>query len=474
VRAPLRVAVVASAIVATLAVGAPPSAAHPLGNFTVSTSSALTVRPDEVAISYVVDMAEIPAFRERRAIDVDADGSVDASEARRYAAATCAALRRGLEVRSDDRSVAVTVSGGPAVTFPAGAAGLSTLRLECAFAAALSSPIRQGSTTAIRFVDRNYADAVGWREVTATADGVTLERTDVPTRSATAALMSYPRDALPLEVRTASLRVTAGTTGVDEPAASNAEPALAPVPVGRNGGIISSLVTRDDLSPLLVLVMVVAALAVGALHALGPGHGKTLIGAYLIGAEGTVQQAVGVGVAVSLMHTASVLGLGAVVLTAERIVAPERVYPWLGLAAGALAVALGGGLLAARIRVLRHAGADQDQGGTHIHPHGTGAIGRRGLVALAFSGGALPSPTALLVFLGAVSVGRAALGLTLIAAFSVGLAASLIGVGIVTLRARDLLATRLSTHALRVLPALSAGLIVAMGIYVMLRGAAQL
>ena len=98
----------------------------------------------------------------------------------------------------------------------------------------------------------------------------------------------------------------------------------------------------------VIALMLAVAVGVGALHALGPGHGKALIGAYLAGSGGTMRQAVLVGVAVSVMHTASVLALGVLVLTAESLLAPERVYPWLGLASGLVAVGLGTTLLISR------------------------------------------------------------------------------------------------------------------------------
>ena len=46
-----------------------PARAHPLGNFTINTYSGLRIEPGRLQIDYVVDMAEIPAFRARRAIE---------------------------------------------------------------------------------------------------------------------------------------------------------------------------------------------------------------------------------------------------------------------------------------------------------------------------------------------------------------------------------------------------------------------
>ena len=183
------------------------------------------------------------------------------------------------------------------------------------------------------------------------------------------------------------------------------------------------------------------------------------------------------------MHTASVLVLGLLVLSAERTLAPERVYPLLGLASGLIALALGSALLVARIHAAaherRHRTRGHRRGHGHAHPHDDGAgstspLSRRGLIALAFSGGILPSPSALVTLLAAVSLGRTALGILLIAAFSVGLAASLIGVGLVTLRARDVAERRLTDRAALLLPVASSAAIAAMGLFLTVRGAAQL
>jgi ABC-type nickel/cobalt efflux system permease component RcnA len=259
---------------------------------------------------------------------------------------------------------------------------------------------------------------------------------------------------------------------------------------GRDGGLLSDLVGRDDLTPLLVGTMLLVALGIGALHALGPGHGKTLIGAYLVGAGGSVRHAVGVGAAVSVMHTASVLTLGLLVLSAERVFAPERVYPVLGVASGCIALGLGATLLVSRIHAMAQGGGpshhDHEAGNRvdphdhgHQHPHGSTAtagspLSRRGLLALAFSGGILPSPSALVVLLASVTLGRTVLGLVLIVAFSLGLAGALIGVGILTLRARDVADRRLTTSVARLLPVGSAAAIAAMGLFLTVRGVSQL
>jgi ABC-type nickel/cobalt efflux system permease component RcnA len=225
----------------------------------------------------------------------------------------------------------------------------------------------------------------------------------------------------------------------------------------------------------------------GALHALGPGHGKTLMAAYLVGAGGRVRQAVAVGGAVAVMHTASVLALGFVVLTATEVFAPERVYPWLGLGSGLVALGLGAGLLVSRLGAWGSRGErldpSHDPDHHDHHGHGRGhshaapdapALSRRGLAALAVAGGILPSPTALVVLLASVAFGRVGYGLALIGAFSLGLAAALVAVGAVAIRARDLVARRASGRLARIVPVASAGAIAVVGLVLTVNGAAQL
>jgi nickel/cobalt exporter len=478
-------AIVALGVGLAVVLAAAPASAHPLGNFTVNTSAALVVAPDAIALDYVVDMAEIPAFREQRAMDVDGDGTVELSEIAAYAASACGGMSASLELDVDGHPVILERRAEPAAAFADGAGGLPTFRLTCGFVAPLRSPIAGGADVVVTFLDRSHPETLGWREVTAVGDGTTVVRSDVPDASPSDTLRSYPNGELPIDVRSASVVVRGGG------------PRLAAV-IGRpdasvpttDGGSLGTLVARRDVTPGAVAVLLLAAFGVGALHALGPGHGKTLIGAYLVGGEGTIRDAVGVGLAVSLMHSASVLALGIVVLTAERLIAPDRVYPWLGVVAGASAMVIGGSLLRHRLGAGRgghihgplgeaahdaHPDRHSHDGADHLgHSRHDGAPSRRGLVALAFSGGALPSPTALVVFLATVSLGRGVLGVTVIAAFSVGLALALVAVGIAALRARDIANRRLPRRAARLMPLASAGAIAAMGAFIAIRGAAQL
>ena len=472
------------------------ASAHPLGNFTVNTYAGVVVRPGEVIVDHVVDMAEIPAFQEQRAIDLDGDGVRTQAETETWRVSRCADLAMDVTIQVDGRAVPLRSTQAGAVSFPEGSAGLVTLRVSCLLTGSYDADAGE-ATRVITVADGSFADRIGWREITAVGDGMTVVRSDVAATSPSARLTAYPPDALPPAVREASLEVTLGgarlaTLPADVPdVGASLDPGAAP------DGLLASLAGRRDLTFPLAAAMLAIAIGAGALHALGPGHGKTLIGVYLVGAGGTLRHAVGVGVAISIMHTSSVLALGLVVVSAERVFAPEQVYPWLGLASGLVALALGSVLLVSRLGArlghrARAAGHTHDHPATHGHRHGPDRghdggsghtheaghdhppLSRRGLVALAFSGGILPSPSALVVLLASMSVGRTVIGLILIAAFSLGLAGALIGIGALSLRARDMAAARISSRAARLLPIGSAAAIASMGLFLTVQGAARI
>lgn len=487
--------VLAAGVVLMVLAPAAPASAHPLGNFTVNTYAGVVVRPGEVIVDHVVDMAEIPTFQERRAIDLDGDGMRTDAETETWRVSRCADLAMEVTIQVDGRAVPLRPTEVGAVSLPEGSGGLTTLRVSCRLTGSYD-PDAGEATRAITVADGSFADRIGWREITAVGDGMTIVRSDVPASSPSARLTAYPPDALPPAVREASLEVTLGgarlaTLPGDVPGGGTSLDAPAP------GGLLASLAGRRDLSFPLAAAMLAVAIGAGALHALGPGHGKTLIGAYLVGAGGTLRHAVGVGVAISIMHTSSVLALGLVVVSAERVFAPEQIYPWLGLASGLVALALGSVLLVSRLGArLGHrggaAGHTHDHPATHDHRHGPDGghdgdsahthdaghdhppLSRRGLVALAFSGGILPSPSALVVLLASMSVGRTVIGLVLIAAFSLGLAGALVAVGALSLRARDMAAARSSSRVARLLPIGSAAAIASMGLFLTVQGAARI
>jgi nickel/cobalt transporter (NicO) family protein len=458
------------------------ASAHPLGNFTVNLYSGIHVVPGEIRIDYVVDMAEIPTFQEMPSIDTDGDGAMSAAELSSWAAGEAPALAENLVLSVDGRRISLEVRSA-AARLRDGQGGLPILRFEGVFAAPVD---RKGH---IAFSDHNDADTIGWREITAVGeDGEAIRDSDVPAQSVSDALLSYPQDLLSSPLHVTSMRASF-SPGAS--VGSTTEPPSDAIDAARPGidlGAFSSLV--DNHGIVLVLAAFALAVAFGAWHALLPGHGKTLMAAYMVGSETKVRQAVAVGSAVAVMHTASVLGLGLLVITLEQTFRPEALYPWLGLASGVVAIGLGASLMIGRLAAWSDARRDEaherehasghDHGHHHPHSHshglpeGVSLTSKRGLLALALAGGILPSPSALIVMFGAIQAHRVGYGIGLILAFSVGLALALIVVSLGALRAREAMANRLSSFWGRLVPVLSASAIVGVGMFLVVRGAIQI
>jgi len=220
-----------------------------------------------------------------------------------------------------------------------------------------------------------------------------------------------------------------------------------------------------------MLLGLLAAFAFGAVHALSPGHGKTLVAAYLVGSRGTPRHAILLGLMVTFTHTISVFALGLVTLYLSRFVLPETITPILGVISGLTIVWVGATLLYRRTLGRRatpvHTGLAHDHGDGRVHTHVPEEISVGGLIALGASGGLVPCPSALVLLLTSVSLGRVALGLTLLVAFSAGLAVVLSAVGLAVLYAKHWLpdsATLGRSRTMRYLPVASAAFIVCIGI----------
>ncbi len=428
-----RLAAVAAALVVVGVILAQPreASAHPLGNFTVNHYAGIELAGDRVFVRYVLDLAEIPTFQ-----------SGDRVRAPRYPSE----LARELDLRLGGervvlRPVAHRVSERP------GAGGLPTLRFEAVYAA----PLRGSALT---FVDRSFASRIGWREVTVRArDGARLVSSSVPAASRSDELRSYPRDLLrsPLAVRSATARFVAGTAPAAPPLLDRS---AAP---GHTGDRLAGLIGRDDTTFGVVLLSLLVAAFWGAAHALTPGHGKALVAGYLVGTRGRPRHAFALGATVTVTHTAGVFALGLVTLGLSTVVVPEQLYPWLTLVSGMLVVGVGAGVLLRRARHAR---------GHHHHHHGDD-IDVRGILGIGAAAGLLPCPSALVVLLSAIALHRLAFGLALIVAFSVGLAATITAIGLVAVLARRAFGrAQLDGPVIRALPALSAAVIVVVGLVI--------
>lgn len=179
---------------------------HPLGNFTINHFNGLQVQPDQIRDALVIDAAEIPTLQERDLVN-PGGGDTTAAERATFASQRCADVAEKLVLRVDGSSVGWSVSKS-SFEYNPGAAGLYVSRLECSLAADvdLSKP------ASVSFIDGYLSDRVGWREITATGDGVDLGERDVATTSISDRLRSYPNDLLtsPLDQRSIDLRTRPG------------------------------------------------------------------------------------------------------------------------------------------------------------------------------------------------------------------------------------------------------------------------
>lgn len=241
------------------------------------------------------------------------------------------------------------------------------------------------------------------------------------------------------------------------------------------GDYLSHLLHQGTIGWGMLLAGMAVAFGLGAVHALSPGHGKTIVAAYLVGSRGTPRHAMLLGGMVTFTHTVSVFLLGLATLFVSRYVLPEKIYPVLGAISGLAIVWIGTALFVKRLRHARHMHA-HEHGHSHHHPHDhghahshvpEGEISMGSLLALGASGGLVPCPSALVLLLSSVALGRVGLGLTLLVAFSVGLAVVLMGIGVVVIYAKHLLPDGAKTARspfVRYLPVASAGLISGIGV----------
>ncbi len=460
------VALLAAAVAAIL-VGAPAASAHPLGNFTVNHFAAVDVAGDTIYVRFALDLAEIPTFQEGAAIRRPA-------YARR--------LATELELRVDGRRVPLAVVARRTSERP-GAGGLSTMRFDAVYRAPAPT-----AGTRLELTDRSFSGRIGWREIIVTArSGARIGSSSVPAESRSDELRAYPGDLLrsPLDVRSASASFTLGGGAAEPPRLGET------TAVEHSSSGFESLIDRGGLSLGVVLVSLLIASFWGAVHALTPGHGKALVAGYLVGTKGRPRDAVLLGATVTVTHTMGVFALGLVTLLLSQFIVPDQLYPWLTLASGLLVVVVGIGVLRSRLRT--GGWADHDHGeGAHDHGHGhhhghdhdhdhghhhhhhhpadAKALGSRGIVGVGVAAGLLPCPSALVVLLSAIAVHRIGFGFALIAAFSLGLAATITGIGLVAVLARRTFSrVSLEGRAVRALPALSAVVILGVGVALTLK-----
>jgi ABC-type nickel/cobalt efflux system permease component RcnA len=433
-------------------------------------------------------MAEIPAFQELATIREDRSTDLTQAEREAYLSKKSAELAKNLTLTVNGQARQLTV-GEMVLTFPEGAGGLPTLRLEMSLRADLGA--ERGT---IEYGDGNFKERVGWREVVAVpGSGIGFEQSSVPTTDQTDGLTSYDPNVAPPSVTSATITFApSGAVAKGDASATSSQPSGATNAMEwarQRTDALTDLISQKELPLAALLIGLAIAFGFGAAHALSPGHGKSVVAAYLVGTRGTAWHAALLGLTVTVSHTIGVFLLGLVVLFAADYIVPEQLYPWLGFTSGLLIAVMGVALFRQRRRAwsrartegahththdghththdhdhdhtheqhAEHSHSHSDHDHSHSHdpsvPHRHGPFGRQhthlpadgqrvtlgNLLALGIMGGIIPCPSALVVLLVAIAYHKVALGLALILSFSLGLAAVLTGIGLIVVYGRSLL-----------------------------------
>jgi ABC-type nickel/cobalt efflux system permease component RcnA len=486
-------------VVHGIALVAPPtSLAHPLGNFSISRYAGLRIAQNSIELRYLLDMAEIPTFTEIQESGIVPE--VGHPSLRGYLDRQTVLLQAGLLVEVDGQRLPLQGVASE-IVFPPGAGDLPTLKLGIVYRAALEARCVDAPCH-LHYRDNNFPGRLGWQEVIAMAEpGITVVQSSVPAPDRSRALTDYPAELLSNPPQVLAAEVSFRREGAPHVAApTGASPPLTGQTLETGSSMatprsaFTELVTTQQLSLGMVCLALIVAVGLGALHALEPGHGKTVVAAYLVGTRGTPRHALYLGLIVTATHTAGVYLLGAVTLYLSHYVVPERLYPWLGGISGLLITGLGCGLF-----LRRYVGESQahthahKQAHSHFHRHKLAhahshdtmhhdhpsshealhaqppvkeTISSRALLALGVTGGIVPCPAALVVLLSAIALQRVGFGLLLIVAFSVGLAGVLITLGLLMVSAQHVI-TRLQGEGrlmTRWLPLTSAAVITIFGL----------
>ncbi|MFJ3802282.1 nickel transporter [Streptomyces sp. NPDC090088] len=554
-RRPAAAAAVLTAACALTLLPAAAASAHPLGNFTVNRYDGLVAAPGQLRVDHVEDLAEIPATQAKP--DLKRLGTA------RWAERRCATAAGGSKLTVDGTATPLTVTASHAELRP-GQAGLNTLRVECRFTA----PFPRSTAATLTFHSEGTTTGPGWREITARGDRMTLTRTDVPKTSVSHELTSYPKDLLssPADVTTAAVHVRPGGPALTAERQDTPGAAILPRGIDRWTQALTDLVARNHLTFGFATLALLIAIALGAMHALAPGHGKTLMAATAAarGGRARLRDVLPLAASVTVTHTLGVVALG-ILVTAGSAATPS-VIAWLGIASGLMVLAAGVNLTrrAWQNRIPQQAhhhghdhahdhdhdhaetedrqlalvgtahphghghahsaehnhdhghdhghthdhgdghghthdhGHDHDHDHDHTHDHDHGhthshggfththstAPTLRGTILLGFAGGLVPSPSAIVVLVGAAALGQAWFGLLLVVAYGVGLALTLtaagfavvkLGTGMTRVMDKRPRWTAHPTAALvrRTVPLASALVVVALGAGLVLKGAAS-
>lgn len=460
--------------------------AHPMGNFSINHYARFDAGKTSLRLTYALDLAEIPTFELLQSWKLDGR---DFNAVQAHAADHARHWLDGVHLRIDGQEVKPRFQHAAAYA-TGGAGGLPVLRV-------VITATVPSSSSQIEYEDTNYPARTGWKEIVVVArDKTTLEASSHSAKDRSHELSVYPTDpeAPPQDIK-ASFRIV--SPHVSPPAISTPEPVPSSVTVSQTpsqqpsssagnvvrGDYLSTMLGGREITLGMMLTGLCIAFGLGAIHALSPGHGKTIVAAYLVGSRCNIKHAAILGAIVTFTHTVSVFLLGLGVLFFEQSINADKAIPLLGAVSGLSIVVVGVSLLYSRTRALQHSHDDDGghhhthgPGGFHFHTHAPGdrphshipqgPLSFASLIALGVSGGLVPCPSALVLLLSAITLGRTGLGLMLLIGFSAGLALVLMTIGVVILYAKDRIPERVSLPRpmLQFMPVFSAAVVMILGI----------
>jgi ABC-type nickel/cobalt efflux system permease component RcnA len=470
--------------------------AHPFGNLSVNHYARLEPGAKGVDVTYVLDLAEIPSFELIQSWGVAKDAPQNVLQAK---AAEQARTWADNLVFTENGKLLTPRIETTEVGVQDGAGNLPVLHITMKLHV-------DAAAGRFEYEDRNYAKRAGWREIVIRPGaGADVSKASNGDAELSQALTAFPQDLTKAPQDTRAWFEWSVVNGpvtrkpVIEPLAAPAipsSPTAAPTALPVNPGTvkrsdaISRILQMKEIPWPLMATLIALAFWFGALHALEPGHGKTMVAAYLVGSRGTPKHAILLGATVTFTHTISVFILGLGTMFLSHYFMPDRISKVLGIVSGLTIVGIGIMLLWRRARsaahVHHHAHAHSHahdhhhphththDGHTHTHTHDghthshvpEGEISTGSLLALGASGGLVPCPSALVLLLSAISIGRPGLGMILLVAFSLGLAIVLMATGMAVLYAKSLFPERKEKGGafFRYMPVISAAAIVAIGI----------
>ncbi|HEV3153205.1 MAG TPA: hypothetical protein VGZ02_05340 [Candidatus Baltobacteraceae bacterium] len=411
---------VVAALALLFAATARPAQCHPLGNFTINHLAKVASAPGQLRVRYILDIAEIPSFQ-----IMHAPGSADwnASTMQAWADRERSVVTAGFHVAIDGTPAQLLPLQAHATLRP-GAGGLPIIRWIGTFVI----PVSSGATHRVAIVDRVYADRrIGWKDIVA---GAQVDPTDE--------LQHYPSALIGSPRRINGVAFTLRSDGaiVNFSEQTDATPMSGTLTSWFAPTSLSDMFARPNQTPLFVVLTILAAFGLGALHAIEPGHGKALLAFTLVGSRATVKQALVLAASLTFAHTAGVLLLGFVLFFAAGFVS-ESIYPWITLISGIVIAFIGARSLARFVQMRR--GLSHAHKHDHAHPHGhahshaipgSRPLNFRTAILATMSGGIAPCPAAIVVLLAALRLHQVGYGTLLIVVFSMGLAALLSGLGI--------------------------------------------